>query len=140
MHRERQGSEQRGDHMGSIRVRQKGNFNNLEKFLKKASRSTDLSSFAKYGDMGLDALKSATPVKTGLTAASWGYHLEATQQGVKLTWYNTNVVNHVQIAIILDQGHQTRDHGWVEGRHYIDPALAPVFDQIMKEMWKELTT
>lgn len=140
MPKEGQDSEQRGDVMGMIRVKHKGNFNNLERFLKKASKSTDLSRFAKYGEMGLDALRSATPVKTGLTAASWGYHLEVTREGVKLTWYNTNVVNHVQIAIILDQGHQTRDHGWVEGRHYIDPALQPVFDQIMNEMWKELTT
>lgn len=123
----------------SITVRQKGDFHNLERFLRKASKSTDLSRFAKYGEMGLEALKLATPVKTGKTAASWGYHLEASAEGVKLTWYNDNVVNHVQIAVILDMGHQTRDHGWVEGRHYIDPALQPVFDKILNDMWKELT-
>ena len=89
--------------------------------------------------MGLEALRDATPVDSGLTAASWGYSLEVNEGGVRLSWHNSNIVNYVPIAIIVDSGHATKSGGWVEGRHFIDPAIQPVFDKIAKEMWKELT-
>lgn len=123
-----------------FKVKVHGNYNSLERYLKKASSGTDISRFAKYGEMGVQALKDATPVDSGLTAASWGYHLEVNAGGVRLTWTNSNIVNHVPIAIILDTGHATKDGGYVAGYHYIDPAIQPVFDQIAEEMWKELTT
>ena len=123
----------------SFSVKTRGNWNSLERYLKKASKSTDISRFAKYGEMGLEALRDATPVDSGLTAASWGYSLEVNEGGVRLSWHNSNIVNYVPIAIIVDSGHATKSGGWVEGRHFIDPAIQPVFDKIAKEMWKELT-
>ena len=46
---------------------------------------------------------------------------------------------HVNIAIILQYGHGTRNGGWVEGRDYINPAIQPIFDKIADEAWKEVT-
>lgn len=126
--------------MSVLKVRTRGGYDNLERFLAKSSKSMNISRFAKYGEEGLEALKRATPVDTGLTAASWSYHLEVTASGVKLSWNNSNIVNHIPIAVILDNGHADRSGAWVEGRHYIAPALQPVFDKIANEMWKELTT
>ncbi len=123
----------------SMSIRVHGNYNDLERCLKRASKnSKDISRFAKYGEMGLQALIDATPVDSGLTASSWGYSLSVNASGVRITWTNSNVVNHVPIAIILDVGHATKSGGYVSGKHFIDPALQPVFDKIAKEMRREL--
>ena len=44
------------------------------------------------------------------------------------------------IAIILQYGHATGNGGWVEGRDYINPALQPIFDELTKEAWKEVSS
>ena len=44
------------------------------------------------------------------------------------------------IAIILQYGHGTGTGGWVEGRDYINPAIQPIFDRIVDEAWKEVTS
>ena len=53
---------------------------------------------------------------------------------------NTNIQNGVPIAIILQYGHGTRNGGWVQGRDYINPAIQPIFDEIVKSAWKEVTS
>ena len=58
----------------------------------------------------------------------------------KISWINSNVVNGVPIAIILQYGHGTRNGGYVQGRDYINPALQPIFDKIANEVWREVTT
>lgn len=122
-----------------IKVTRKGDFNKLEALLKKA-RDKDLTSILrKYGEMGLVELMKATPVRTGKTSLSWSYDIQETTTGYKIVWSNSNVQNYVNIAIILDTGHATRNGGWVEGRHYIEPALAPVFDNIAMAAWEEVS-
>lgn len=122
-----------------IKVTRKGDFNKLEALLKKA-RDKDLTSILrKYGEMGLVELMKATPVRTGKTSLSWSYDIQETTTGYKIVWSNSNVQDYVNIAIILDTGHATRNGGWVEGRHYIEPALAPVFDNIAMAAWEEVS-
>ena len=122
-----------------IKVTRKGDFNKLEALLKKA-RDKDLTSvLRKYGEMGLVELMKATPVRTGKTSLSWSYDIQETTTGYKIVWSNSNVQDYVNIAIILDTGHATRNGGWVEGRHYIEPALAPVFDNIAMAAWEEVS-
>ena len=55
-----------------IRVVQRGNFRNTEKFLSNAKNIDIGRILDKYGSMGVDALAAATPIRTGKTAASWG--------------------------------------------------------------------
>lgn len=55
-----------------------------------------------------------------------------------MRWYNSNVVNGVPIAIILQYGHGTGNGGYVEGRDYINPAIQPIFDEIAMAVWKEV--
>jgi hypothetical protein len=85
------------------------------------------------------ALKSATPVDTGLTANSWYYKIERTKSSISITFNNSNIQNGVPIAIILQYGHGTRNGGWVQGRDYINPAIQPIFDKITEQAWKEVT-
>lgn len=121
-----------------ITFKQNGNFSNLSITLKRMKRFMDNISLEKYGEEGVTALASATPVDTGLTANSWNYKIEQTKNSVSITFYNTNIQNGVPIAIILQYGHGTRNGGWVEGRDYINPAIQPIFDRIANEAWKEV--
>lgn len=94
----------------------------------------------RYGRMGVKALSNATPVDTGKTAASWEYSIERTKEGLSLIWYNTNVVKDwCNIALMIQYGHATRNGGWVQGRDYINPAIQPIFDEMLKKIEKEVS-
>ena len=122
-----------------IGFRQKGDFSKTTKFLTKLKQNVDISTFEKYGKKGVAALASATPVDSGLTANSWYYKIEKTKDSISLLFCNSNIQNGVPIAVILQYGHGTRNGGWVQGRDYINPAIQPIFDQIVKEAWGEVT-
>ena len=122
-----------------IGFRQKGDFSKTTKFLTKLKQNVDISTFEKYGKKGVAALASATPVDSGLTANSWYYKIEKTNSSISLLFCNSNIQNGVPIAVILQYGHGTRNGGWVQGRDYINPAIQPIFDQIGKEAWGEVT-
>ena len=122
-----------------IGFRQKGDFSKTTKFLTKLKQNVDISTFEKYGKKGVAALASATPVDSGLTANSWYYKLEKTNNSISLLFCNSNIQNGVPIAVILQYGHGTRNGGCVQGRDYINPAIQPIFDQIVKEAWGEVT-
>lgn len=111
-----------------------------EDFLKKAKELKIESVLNKYGAKGVQALAAATPKDSGLTASCWGYEIENTGKGWTINWTNTNINKYVNIAIILQYGHGTGTGGYVAGRDYINPALAPIFDELANEAWKEITT
>ena len=117
-----------------LTFRQKGDFSKLTSYLERAKEFAELGFLDKYGREGVAALASATPVKTGLTAASWQYKIERTNNSTSLVFYNTNIVKGVSIAVILQYGHGTGNGGWVEGRDYINPAIQPIFDRIADEL------
>lgn len=121
-------------------IRQRGNFNKTEKFLRKSFGLRWRSVLEKYGRLGVEALSAATPVDTGLTASSWNYEIIQNESGMSIIWNNQNVVNHVNIALILQYGHATRNGGWVEGTDYINPALKPIFEKLAKDAWKEVSS
>ena len=122
-----------------ISFRQKGDFSKLTKFLERAKESVKLGDLDKYGRAGVEALVSATPVASGLTASSWYYEIENKNGSAKITFLNRNIQNGVPIAIILQYGHGTGTGGWVQGRDYINPAIQPLFDKITDDAWKEVT-
>lgn len=123
-----------------ISIRHKGDYAKLTRYLEKIKRAARVSVLDKYGKAGVAALASATPVDTGLTAKSWYYKIEVTGKTASLTFCNSNVNQGVNIAIILQYGHGTRNGGWVEGKDYINPAIQPIFDEIVKDAWKEVTS
>ena len=122
-----------------IKFRQKGDFSNLTRFLERAKNLVHISDLDRYGQEGVAALASATPVDTGKTAASWNYEVIINKESASITFNNSNIQNGVPIAIILQYGHGTRNGGWVEGRDYINPVIQPIFDKIAEEAWKEVT-
>lgn len=122
-----------------ISFRQTGDWSKTTNFMKRLKQRKYLSFLDKYGQRGVDALSSATPVDTGKTADSWSYEIRKNDKKVSIVFKNSNIVNGVPIAIILQYGHGTRNGGWVEGRDYINPAIQPIFDEIVKEAWGEVT-
>ena len=52
-----------------IKFRHKGDFSNTMKFLGKAKKGVTIGDLEKYGQEGVAALESATPIDTGKTAA-----------------------------------------------------------------------
>ena len=122
-----------------ISFRQKGDFAKLTRYLERVKEAVHLGDLDKYGREGVAALASATPVDTGLTAASWSYKIEHSPGSAAITFNNSNIQNGVPIAIILQYGHGTRNGGWVQGRDYINPAIQPIFDKIANDAWREVT-
>lgn len=84
------------------------------------------------------ALSSATPVNTGKTAMSWDYRITEKEGSVTIDWVNTNIVDNVPIAVILQYGHTTGTGGYVKGIDYINPAIRPIIQEIADKAWKEV--
>lgn len=122
-----------------ISIKQKGNFNKTEKFLKKSFGRDYIGVLEKYAQKGVAALSAATPVDSGVTATSWSYEIIQKGDTISICWSNSNVHNGVNIALILQYGHGTRNGGYVSGRDYINPALRPIFDKMADAAWKEVT-
>lgn len=122
-----------------ISFKQKGDFSKAEKYFKKLQKSQEFMWLVKYGQRGVMVLAAATPIDTGKTAASWSYDIIKENGRVKLTFNNSNIQNGVNIAIILDVGHGTKNGGYVVGKDYIDPTLQPIFEEIAREAWKEMS-
>lgn len=107
-----------------------GDYRATKRWMDKMEAGSVADILRSCGEKGIEALSAATPVRTGKTAASWGFEAKTSSKGVTLTWTNSNVVNGVPIAIILQYGHGTGTGGYVHGRDYINPAMRPVFDEI----------
>ena len=122
-----------------ITFRQDGDFSKLTSFLEKSKELFNVGILDKYGRKGVEALAAATPIDSGETANSWYYRIENKNGSAAIVFCNSHIQNGVPIAIILQYGHGTRNGGWVEGRDYINPALQPIFDELVKEAWKEAT-
>ena len=116
----------------------KGDFSKTIKFLNKVKNVKINNILSKYGKIGVNALSQATPKDSGVTSRSWNYKIEVNNDNASIVWYNTNIVKGVNIAVILQYGHGTRNGGWVEGRDYINPAMKPIFDKIADQVWKEV--
>lgn len=122
-----------------IKITHGGDFKNTEKFLKKAKGINLRSMLDKYGELGVNALSSATPVDTGVTADSWTYSVRKTRESVSIEWNNTNESNGIPIVVLIQYGH-VANGSYVYGRDFINPAMQPIFDEIAENLWKEVTS
>lgn len=127
--------------MGALKVTTSGEFGNLEAFLGKAKRLNERTKaiLEKYGQIGVNELSAATPVRTGLTAASWYYTIESTKDGYVINWSNSNIQNGINVALIIQLGHGTKTGGYVPPNDYINPALRDIFDKIAIDVWREVS-
>ena len=116
----------------------RGNFNSTLDFLKKAEKPNYMSILSRYGELGVNALSAATPIKTGKSASSWSYDVTKLTGGYQVSWYNSDMAGRVPVVVLLQYGHATKNGGFVEGRDFINPALEPVFEQLAEAAWREV--
>lgn len=117
-----------------------GSFAKTDRFLKEMSR-LDISGVLKAaGKRGVDALSRATPLETGRAATSWGYVVEQASKSCTITWTNSDNEDGFPVAIALQYGYATGTGGYVQGRDYINPAIKPIFDEILNTVWKAVTS
>lgn len=108
-----------------------------EKYLERLQSKEYFKVIEQLAQTGVDALASATPKRTGLTASSWSYEIEVGFGQTSICWTNDNVTRDGDpIAIMLQYGHGTGTGGYVVGQDYINPAIKPVFDNIADAVWK----
>lgn len=123
-----------------IQITTSGDFHNIEKFLNVMKKKDYLKVLNEYGRIGVSALQNATPKRTGKTAQSWDYEIISNNGSDAIVWTNSNENKGVNIAVILQYGHGTRNGGYVAGIDYINPALKDVFNQLAEEVWREVTS
>lgn len=122
-----------------IKVEAKGDFRKTNSFFERLLEVGKLGMLDKYGALGVKALKENTPKDTGLLADSWDYVIEHGKGYSKITWINTDIEGGCNVAVLIQYGHATKNGGYVQGIDFVNPAMAPVFDQIAEKAWKEVT-
>lgn len=126
-----------------IKVETSGNFEKTYKYfgkLQNFNKGKMIDILKEYGEVGLKALQQATPIDSGETASSWYYEISEKGETITLSWNNRNIEDGVPIAILIQYGHGTRNGGYVQPNDYINPALKPIFDNIAKAAWKEVSS
>lgn len=122
-----------------IQFKTTGNFKNINGYLERIKELKYEGILNKYGEEGVILLAANTPKKTGRTATSWQYTIERENNKASLIFYNDNVKNGVNIAILLQYGHGTKNGNYVQGIDYINPTIKPLFEKLAKELWEEVT-
>jgi len=124
----------------TIGVTSVGNYAKTRDFLNRMLKGDMFTGLDRYGHMGVEALASATPVDSGLTASSWQYRIINDARGPGIEWYNTNVeAAGAPVAILIQYGHGTGTGGYVQGRDFINPAIRPIFEAIANDMWEKVS-
>lgn len=121
-----------------ISIRALGSTRNTSVFLASLLKGDQYRDLDRYGQMGVDALSSVTPVDSGETATSWRYIVQPRRGGVTIVWTNSHVNQGANIALLIQYGHGTGTGGYVAGYDYINPAIRPIFDQISQNVWEKV--
>lgn len=116
-----------------------GSFAKTTTFLNKLQSGNLFHSLNQHGRVGVDALARSTPSESGETAQSWGYQVGQSKGRISLSWFNTHENDGVNIAVIIQYGHGTGTGGYIQGRDYINPAMRPIFDRILEDIWRQVT-
>lgn len=121
-----------------IKATSSGDWAKSLEYLQKCKKLPVDSILVEGAQEGVNALQSATPVRTGKTAASWSYELSGGKGQRKITWTNSNLNKGVNVAMLIQTGHGTGTGGYVPPNDYINPAMKPVFESISKKIEKEV--
>ena len=124
-----------------ITITTSGGFKKARTFLNKMSNLENyiLDKYLNYyGNKGVQALKEYTPKDTGLTSESWSYTIETDNinNTKSILWTNSNDNHGINIAMLIQNGHSTRNGVYVSGVDYINPALQPIFKAMADDIWE----
>ena len=105
-------------------------FKKTEAFFDKLKRFDARPTLEIFGELGVSALSTGTPVDTGETAGKWSYKVEGNKERYTITWYNSEMAGRTPLVILLQYGHATKSGWFVSGRDFINPALRPIYDAL----------
>jgi len=116
-------------------------FKKTESYLTRIQKALEKVNLDEVGRMGVVALKDATPKDSGESADAWDYQVVRDEEGARIIFTNDHVVgfNTVPVVILIQYGHLSKAGVYVEGRDFINPAIAPVYEDIANKIWKEVT-
>lgn len=123
-----------------ITFEQKGDFSNTDRFLKRMSKFDFANVLKGAAQRGVQALSAATPFNSGLASSSWGYQIKRSRSSFEIIWTNSDIENGFPVVIGIQYGHGTGTGGYVRGQDFINPAMLPIFEQILADLWTEVTT
>lgn len=121
-----------------IKFKQKGNFENLDKYFHKSSEIVKVKDIEPIARKCVQKLIEVTPKDSGLTAESWNYLIVRNDEGVTIQINNTNIQNGINVALLIEYGHGTRNGSWIEGKNYIAPTVLSAYLEVMNSTWEEL--
>lgn len=125
----------------TVTFKTQGSLTKTWKFLRFLSSKSYYKKIERYAQKGLQALIDSTPMDSGETANSWDYIIEITDKQTMIAWTNSNVTKEgTPVAILLQYGHATKNGGYVQGYDYINPAIQPLFEEMVKDIWREVTS
>lgn len=119
-------------------VTTKGNYNRFFKFLERLQNGEFYKILDHYGQMGVETLRDHTPVYTGRASSSWFYEVEINDKEASITWCNSDIEHGSNVIMLLEYGHGTKRGGYIDGIDIVDPALEPVFREMIDAVWKEV--
>lgn len=121
---------------GLVQFTHKGNFKKTKKYLNALKENKFDDILNEAGKKGVSLLSANTPKRTGATASSWGYQIRKESGKAILEWTNSNMGSDgkTPVAILIQMGHGTRNGGYVAAIDFINPALAPLFDEIVEKL------
>ena len=124
-----------------IRVKHKGNFSKTEAFFNRVLNKNYLNILDKYGQLGVEMLRQATPVRTGEVLSAWEYRVEDLGHGqTSLSFINNAENEGHNIVILLMYGHGNGNGGYVEGDDFVTPTVQLLLRDLAAALWKEVTT
>ena len=125
--------------MGLIKIKHKGGFSNTERFFNRVLRRNYLNILEKYGQVGVEILKEATPVDSGDTRDSWNFEIEEGNGTITIAWTNNNENEGLNIALLIIYGHGLHNGGYVQGDDFANPAIKPLMQDLANKAWREVT-
>ena len=125
-----------------VEVNVSGDFKKTMSFLEKIREFRIDYILDKYGRMGVEALASQTPKRTGATAASWRYEKENTLERISLEWYNDSLAldGKTPLVILIIKGHGTRNGGYVPPNDFVTPVMDSILKEASDAVWKAVTS
>lgn len=117
-----------------------GSFSKTTAYFEKLKKNQIMAIMHRYGSNGVAALSAATPVDSGLASSSWYYTVGSQNNRYWIDFHNSDLAAGVPIVILIQYGHATKNGGYVQGRDFINPAIASIFDAIKADVWKEVSS
>jgi len=121
-----------------IKVTSSGSYKHADNYFKDLLDFDITALLMKYGFIGVDLLRQASPKDTGLMADSWSYDIHHGKSSASLWFTNSDVEHGCNVAILVQYGHGTRGGTYVSGVDFINPPMNTLFQQMLKDFVREV--